>query len=158
MSAGRIIFGLPWFDEREEQLVLETLRSGWIGQGPLVARFERALGAYLGAGHVVTVSSCTAAMHLCLRALDVGPGDEVITTPFTFVATVNAIEHAGATPVLVDPDRTSLNLTPEAVAAAVALVPADWLADAAPHAEYLTRRLAAPRLFVEEAERARRGA
>ena len=114
----RIIFGRPWFDESEEELVLQTLRSGWIGQGPLVERFERQLGDYLGAREVVAVSSCTAGLHLALAALGIGPGDEVITTPFTFVATVNAITHVGATPVFVDVDRESLNLVPDAVEAA----------------------------------------
>jgi dTDP-4-amino-4,6-dideoxygalactose transaminase len=115
----RIIFGRPWFDETEEELVLQTLRSEWIGQGPLVERFEQRLADYLDAQEVVTVSSCTAGLHLALVALGIGPGDEVITTPFTFVATVNAITHAGATPVFVDVDRESLNLVPEAVDAAV---------------------------------------
>lgn len=119
MSQDRIIFGRPWFDERDEQRVLETLRSGWIGQGPLVERFERMLAEYTAAEHVVAVSSCTAALHLALVALGIGPGDEVITTPFTFVATVNAIEHSGATPVLVDIDPVSLNITPERVAEAI---------------------------------------
>ncbi len=115
----RIIFGRPWFDESEEELVLQTLRSGWIGQGPLVERFELQLGDYLDAREVVTVSSCTTGLHLALVALGIGPGDEVITTPFTFVATVNAITHAGATPVFVDVDRDSLNLMPDAVETAV---------------------------------------
>jgi dTDP-4-amino-4,6-dideoxygalactose transaminase len=115
----RIIFGRPWFDESEEALVLQTLRSGWIGQGPLVERFERQLADYLGAQEVVAVSSCTAGLHLALVALGIGPGDEVITTPFTFVATVNAITHAGATPVFVDVDRESLNLAPASVEAAI---------------------------------------
>jgi dTDP-4-amino-4,6-dideoxygalactose transaminase len=116
---ARILFGQPWFDEAEERLVQQTLRSGWIGQGPLVERFERRLAAYLGAPHVVAVSSCTAALHLSLAAAGVGPGDEVITTPFTFVATINAIEHVGATPVLVDIDPDTRNITPAAVAAAI---------------------------------------
>lgn len=115
----RIIFGRPSFDESEEELVLQTIRSGWIGQGPLVERFEQLLGEYLGAEEVVTVSSCTAGLHLALEALGIGPGDEVVTTSFTFVATVAAIVHAGATPVFVDVDRESLNLQPDAVAAAV---------------------------------------
>jgi dTDP-4-amino-4,6-dideoxygalactose transaminase len=115
----RIIFGRPSFDESEEELVLQTIRSGWIGQGPLVERFEQLLGDYLGAEEVVTVSSCTAGLHLALTGLGIGPGDEVVTTPFTFVATIAAIVHAGATPVFVDVDRTSLNLVPAAVAAAV---------------------------------------
>lgn len=115
----RIVFGRPWFDASEEDLVLQTLRSGWIGQGPLVERFEHRLGEYLGAPETVAVASCTAGLHLALVALDIGAGDEVITTPFTFVATVNAIVHTGATPVFVDVDRDSLNVTPEAVAAAI---------------------------------------
>jgi dTDP-4-amino-4,6-dideoxygalactose transaminase len=115
----RILFGQPWFDAREEQAAIETIRSGWIGQGPRVAEFEQRLAAYTGAPHVVGVSSCTAALHLALAATGVGPGDEVITTPFTFVATLNAIEHAGATPVCVDIDRETLNITPEAVRAAI---------------------------------------
>lgn len=118
MSA-RVVFGRPWFDEEEERLLARTLRSGWIGQGPLVAEFERRLADYTGAPHAVAVSSCTAALHLALVAAGVGPGDEVVTTPFTFVATVNAIEHVGATPVLVDIDRDTLNITPDAVAAAL---------------------------------------
>jgi dTDP-4-amino-4,6-dideoxygalactose transaminase len=119
MSDGRILFGSPSFDEAEEQLVLQTLRSGWIGHGPLVERFERRLADYVGAEHAVAVSSCTAALQLSLAAAGIGPGDEVITTPFTFVATINAIEHAGATPVLVDIDPGTLNIEPAAVAAAI---------------------------------------
>ena len=118
-TADPVVFGLPCFDETEEEAVLAVLRSRWIGQGPLTERFERELGDYLGAAEVVSVSSCTAALHLSLVALGIGPGDEVITTPFTFVATVNAIEHAGATPVLVDIDPATLNLTPDAAAAAI---------------------------------------
>ncbi len=114
-SRERLVFGEPFFDEAEEELLVQTLRSAWIGQGPLVERFEQRLVEDLGAPHVVSVSSCTAALHLSLVACGIGPGDEVVTTPFTFVATVNAIEHAGATPVLVDIDPATLNITPEAV-------------------------------------------
>jgi dTDP-4-amino-4,6-dideoxygalactose transaminase len=119
VSDDRIIFGVPCFDEAEEKLLVQTLRSTWIGHGPLVELFEERLRAYVGSGHVVAVSSCTAALHLALVAAGVGPGDEVITTPFTFVATVNAIEHTGAAPVLVDIERDTLNLDPERVRAAV---------------------------------------
>jgi dTDP-4-amino-4,6-dideoxygalactose transaminase len=115
----QIVFGQPWFDGREEELVLQTLRSLWIGQGPLVELFEQRLAAYLDASHVVSVSSCTAGLHLALVGLGIGPGDEVITTPFTFVATINSIAHSGATPVLVDIDRDSLSLSPDAVASAI---------------------------------------
>jgi dTDP-4-amino-4,6-dideoxygalactose transaminase len=118
-SGDRIVFGQPSFDELEEELLVQTLRSRWIGQGPLVQAFEHRLAAYLRAPEVVAVSSCTAALHLSLVGAGIGPGDEVITTPFTFVATLNAIEHAGATPVLVDIDRDSLNITPAAVETAI---------------------------------------
>ena len=111
-----ILFGEPQFDESEIDAVTRVVRSGWIGQGPLVDEFERRLSEYVGNRHVVSVSSCTAALSLSLVACGVGPGDEVITTPFTFVATINAIEHVGATPVLVDIDPVSLNITPDAVA------------------------------------------
>ncbi|GAA0320130.1 aminotransferase class I/II-fold pyridoxal phosphate-dependent enzyme [Kineococcus aurantiacus] len=114
-----IIFGQPWFDHEEEELLVQTLRSGWIGQGPLVQRFEEELAQYLGSPHVVATSSCTASLHLALVAMGVGPGDEVITTPFTFVATVNAIEHAGATPVLVDIDRDTFSISAESIEGAL---------------------------------------
>jgi dTDP-4-amino-4,6-dideoxygalactose transaminase len=114
-----ILFGQPWFDETEEQLVLQTIRSGWIGQGPLVELFEQRFSEYLGAPEVVTVSSCTAGLQLALVALGIGPGAEVITTPFTFVATMNAIDHVGATPVLVDIERGSLNISPQSVERAI---------------------------------------
>jgi dTDP-4-amino-4,6-dideoxygalactose transaminase len=122
-DAPRIVFGQPSFGAEEEQLVLNTLRSGWIGQGPLVQQFEQKFAEYVSDGenppHVRAVSSCTAALHLSLLAAGIGTGDEVITTPFTFVATINAIEHAGATPVFVDIDPDTLSITPEAVEAAI---------------------------------------
>jgi dTDP-4-amino-4,6-dideoxygalactose transaminase len=117
--SDKIVFGEPWFGDEEVDLVVRTVRSRWIGQGPLVERFERDLARYVGASHAVAVSSCTAALHLSLVAAGVGPGDEVITTPLTFVATVNAIEYVGATPRLVDIDPDTLLLRPEDVAAAV---------------------------------------
>ena len=114
-----IIFGQPQLGDEEIDLVVRTLRSTWIGQGPLVAEFERRLADEVWAEHAVAVSSCTAALELALLALGVGAGDEVITTPLTFVATVNAIEAVGATPVLVDIDPQTLVLTPQTVAAHV---------------------------------------
>ena len=114
-----IIFGQPQIGSEEIDLVTRTLRSSWIGQGPLVAEFERRLAAEVWAEHAVAVSSCTAALELSLLALGVGRGDEVITTPLTFVATVNAIEAVGATPVLVDIDADTLLITPATVRAAV---------------------------------------
>jgi perosamine synthetase len=84
-------------DEATEKLVLEVLRSGQIAQGPMVVRFEEACKAMAGTSHAVAVNNGTTALEIALQALDIGPGDEVITTPFTFAATVNAIIHSGAT-------------------------------------------------------------
>ena len=81
---------------------METLRSGWLTTGERTARFEQDFKAYTGAQHALAVNSCTAGLHLALAAPDIGPGDEVITTPLTFCATVNTILHVGATPVLAD--------------------------------------------------------
>ncbi len=114
-----LVFGAPLIGEEEIAEVVDSLRSGWLGTGPKVARFERDFAAYTGAAHAVAVSSCTAALHLSLLALDLEPGAEVVTSALTFCATVNAIVHAGATPVLADVDPRSMNLDPQAVAAAV---------------------------------------
>ncbi len=111
-----LVFGAPAIGEPEIEEVVATLRSGWIGTGPRVAAFEERFASYLGASHAVAVSSCTAALHLAILVCGVRPGDEVITTPLTFAATVNAILHAGATPVLADCDPRSMNLDPQCVA------------------------------------------
>lgn len=105
-----LVFGSPALEEEEIQEVVDTLRSGWIGTGPKVEQFENKFAAYQGAAHAVAVSSCTAALHLSFVAAELEPGDEVITTANTFCATVNAIIHAGATPVLVDIDAVSWNI------------------------------------------------
>ena len=114
-----LTFGAPLIGEAEIAEVVDSLRSGWLGTGPKVARFERDFAAYKGADQAVAVNSCTAALHLSLLAAGLGPGDEVITTPLTFCATVNAILHAGATPVLADVDPITFNLDPAAVAARI---------------------------------------
>jgi dTDP-4-amino-4,6-dideoxygalactose transaminase len=114
-----LVFGAPALEEAEIAEVVETLRGGWIGTGPRVARFERDFARYTGAPHAVAVASCTAALHLAMLVRGIGPGDEVVTTPLTFCATVNAILHAGATPVLADCDPVTLNLDPQRVAAAL---------------------------------------
>ena len=93
----------------------ETLRSGWLTTGPKAAELERRLAEFLEAEHVIAVASGTAAMHLALLALDVGPGDEVITTPITWPATANVIVHTGATPVFADVRDDDLNIDPERV-------------------------------------------
>src|SRR3712207_5759788 len=97
-----LVIGAPLIGEEEIAEVVATLRGGWLGTGRKVAQFERDFAAYKGGGHPVAVNSCTAALHVSLLAAGIGPGDEVITTPLTFCATVNAIIHAGAKPVLAD--------------------------------------------------------
>lgn len=116
-----LIFGAPRIEQAEIDEVTAVLASGWLGTGPRVAAFETAFARYKGRSgtQVAAVNSCTAALHLALLASGVGPGDEVITTPLTFCATVNAILHAGATPVLADVDPVSMNIDPDAVAAAI---------------------------------------
>ena len=114
-----LIFGAPLICEEEEREILNSLRTGWLGTGPKVAQLEREFREYKGAAHAVAVNSCTAALHLSMLAADIGPGDEVMTTALTFCATVNTIIHAGAKPVLVDVDPTTLNIDPEEVAAKI---------------------------------------
>ncbi|MFQ3610115.1 MAG: DegT/DnrJ/EryC1/StrS family aminotransferase [Fimbriimonadales bacterium] len=108
-------YALPYLDECEEQAVLEVLRSGWLTTGPKTRQFEQAFCAYTGASHAIAVNSCTAGLHLVLASWGVGAGDEVITTPLTFCATIEAIEYVGATPVLADIDPTTANLDPTQV-------------------------------------------
>ena len=109
------MFGSPPIGDEEVEEVVATMRGGWLGSGPRVARFEQAIAAYKGSPHAMALNSCTAALHLSLLAAGVGPGDEVITTPLTFCATVNSIIHAGATPVLVDVDPVTMNIDPAQV-------------------------------------------
>jgi dTDP-4-amino-4,6-dideoxygalactose transaminase len=97
-----LVFGSPLIGESEIAEVVDCLRSGWIGTGPKMRRFERMLEEYLGVAHVRCVASCTAALILAMRVNGVGPGDEVLVPAMTFVATANAVEHVGAVPVLVD--------------------------------------------------------
>lgn len=114
-----LVFGRPLIGQEEIDEVVDSLQSGWIGTGPKVGRFEKLVEDYVGGGHARAVSSCTAGMHLALIAAGVAPGDEVITTPFTFAATVNVILHVGATPVLVDIERDTLNIDIQQIAEAM---------------------------------------
>jgi dTDP-4-amino-4,6-dideoxygalactose transaminase len=115
----RVAVAKPSFGDEEERLVLEVLRSGWVTQGPRVEEFERRFAALVGSADAVAVSSGTTALFLTLHVLGIGPGDEVIVPSLTFIASVNAIVHAGATPVLIDVDPRTYNLDPGAVEAAV---------------------------------------
>lgn len=115
MEESFLPYCLPDIGEEEIEEVAETLRSGWLTAGPRVRRFEESFGRYVGAEHAVAVASCTAGMHLTLAASGIGEGDEVITTPLTFAATVNVILHQRARPVLADICADDYNLDPEQV-------------------------------------------
>jgi len=114
-----LVFGAPLIGEEEIDEVVASMRAAWLGTGPKVARFEELVRDYLGAEHTVAVNSCTAALHLAMLAAGIGPGDEVITTAMTFMATANAILHAGATPVLVDVDRRTGLIDVDGIRAAI---------------------------------------
>ena len=123
-------FQPPAIGEEEIAAVTETLRSGWLTTGPSAAELERRMEEYLEADHVLALASGTAALHLALVALGIGPGDEVITTPITWPATANVIVHTGATPVFVDVREGDLNIDPSLAAQAVtertkAILPVD---------------------------------
>lgn len=120
MRSTFLPFARPTIGEEEVDEVVATLRSDWITAGPKVRRFEEAFAAWNGAPAALAVNSCTAALHLALAALGIGPGDRVITTPMTFCSSVHVIEHVGAHPILVDVERDTLNVDPREVEAAVA--------------------------------------
>lgn len=110
-----LVFGKPYIGKSEIAEVVNTLKSGWWGTGPKTERFEKAFAVYTRAKYALGVNSATAGLHLALKALGVGPGDEVITTPLTFVSTVNVILHSGATPVFADVNRETWNIDPKEI-------------------------------------------
>ncbi|MFZ3342829.1 MAG: DegT/DnrJ/EryC1/StrS aminotransferase family protein, partial [Terriglobales bacterium] len=103
----------PYLSGRERQYIDESLDSLWISRGPFVSRFEESFARYHGGGHATTVSNGTVALHLALATLGIGPGDEVLVPTLTYIASVNAIAHVGATPVLVDSLPSTWQLDPE---------------------------------------------
>src|ERR671933_2934618 len=109
----------PWLDEREEELVLEVLRSGRLSLGPTIDRFEELVAERVGAPYAAAVSSGTAGLHMLCHIAGLGPGDEAITSPLSFVASANCFTIEGATPVFADVDPRTLNMDPAAVEAAV---------------------------------------
>jgi perosamine synthetase len=118
-ATGAIGLSAPWIDERDEELVLEVMRSGRLSLGPMGPRFEGLLAETVDAPYCAAVSSGTAGLHLCMRLAGVAAGDEVITSPYSFVASANCAIYEGATPVFADIDPATLNLDPAAVEAAV---------------------------------------
>ncbi|MGH3002065.1 MAG: DegT/DnrJ/EryC1/StrS family aminotransferase [Gaiellaceae bacterium] len=119
IATRKINLSAPWIDESDEERVLEVLRSGWLSLGPTGPRFESALADAVQAPYCAAVSSGTAGLHLCMHLAGVGPGDEVITSPYSFVASANCAIYEGATPVFADIDARTFNLDPAAVEAAI---------------------------------------
>lgn len=119
MRKDLLVFGAPHILEDEISEVESVVRSGWLGTGPKVHQFESDFAKYLDVSNVAAVNSCTAAIHLALIAAGVGPGDEVITTPMTFCATVNAIVHTGATPILADIVPETMNIDPAIISSKI---------------------------------------
>ena len=118
MSA-RINVMMPWLGEEEAAAVAEVIASGWVAQGPRVARFEEAFAEAMQTPFAVATSSCTTALHLALVVAGIGPGDQVIVPSFSFIATTNAVEYVGATPVFVDVDPLTGNMAVDAFQAAL---------------------------------------
>ena len=131
MTEEFLQYNAPQIEDDEINEVIDTLRSGWLTMGPKTLAFEKKIAEYTGAQEAISCSSCTAALHLSLLAADIGPGDEVITTPYTFAATANVIVHAGAKPVFVDICRDTFNIDPEKIREAItprtrAIIPVDF--------------------------------
>ena len=110
MRKELLVFGSPAIEQAESDEVMAVMQSGWLGTGPKVAQFEQAFSEYKGVAHAAALNSCTAALHLAILAAGIEAGDEVITTPLTFCASINAIIHAGGTPVLADIDPVTMNI------------------------------------------------
>jgi perosamine synthetase len=118
-ATRQVALSSPYLDEREEELAVEVLRSGRLSLGPWIDRFEELVAERVGAPYAAAVSSGTAGLHLLCRAAGLGPGEEAITSPYSFVASANCAIYEGATPVFADIDRRTLNLDPAAVEAAI---------------------------------------
>jgi len=115
----RIPLSAPDIDERDIEAVMQVLRTPRLSMGPRIEEFERSLARYVDAAYAVAVNSGTSGLHLCIRALGIGPGDEVILPSFTFIAAANAVRYERAIPVFVDVDPDTLNLDPDKIEAAI---------------------------------------
>ncbi len=115
MRESYLVFGQPLIEDQEIEEVVGSMRAGWLGTGPKVAEFEKRVAEYKGVEHAVAVNSCTAGLHLACLAMGLQPGDEVIVPAMTFCATVNAVVHSGATPVLADVEPDTFNIDPAEV-------------------------------------------
>jgi perosamine synthetase len=109
----------PYVGREEEEAVVQSLRSGWLSQGPRVLEFEKQFAEFVGAKHAIAVSSCTTALHLAFIGANLGPGDEVLCPSLSFIATANSIRYVGATPIFVDIDPVTFNLDPKKIEAAI---------------------------------------
>src|SRR5947209_7683368 len=126
----------PYITEDEAEAAADAIRSGWLVQGPNVAAFEQAVADYVGSRFAVATSNCTTALHLALLCRDIGAGDQVIVPSFTFIATANAVLHAGATPIFVDIDPQTYNMDPAKIEEVItsqtrAIIPVDQIGLAA---------------------------
>jgi dTDP-4-amino-4,6-dideoxygalactose transaminase len=152
-------YHLPSIGDAEIASVVETLRSGWLTTGPKSRQFEAAFASAVGAEHAVAVNSCTAGLHLALEAVGVGRGDEVIVPTMTFAATAEVVTYLGATPVLVDSQRDTYNMDPEAVAAAIgpqtrAIIPVHYAGQACDMSELMGVAAARGLKVIEDAAHA----
>ena len=158
MRSTFLPYCLPSIGQEEIAEVVDSLRSGWITTGPKVQRFEEEFAAYTGARHAVALNSCTAALHVALAALGVGPGDEVIVPTLTFCATANVVVHLGATPVIVDVD-SDFQIAYDAIARAIgprtkAIVPVHYAGQACSMREILDLAASREIPVVEDAAHA----
>ena len=119
MTEPFLPFALPSIGEEEIAEVADSMRSGWLTTGPKVKQFEKLFSDFIGSSHAMAVNSATAGLHLAMEAIGVGPGDKVITTPYTFTATAEVVRYLGADPVFVDIDQKTFNINPEKIVLAL---------------------------------------
>jgi len=119
IEGEKIPYYQPWIDDRELVQVTEVIKANWVSEGAKTREFEDRIAALFGVKHALAVSNCTAGLIITMRALGIGPGDEVIAPAFTFIASVSTIKLAGATPVLVDVDARTFNIDPALVERAI---------------------------------------